>query len=187
MKAPLGSKYSLYATDGNSYNPEWNNSLINMLTAFIADSEQSAEDRECAATALKFYADTVAAEGDQPTETNLHVAQMFGKQGAKMLWETPEDCLLSTKTWPDGITRTHVLSKRYHGPRSVEEPTPTSVPTFTPAVPLPVMPVSDVEKAAVKESDLTFDERYSPGAVAARVAAIEKEAAQIRASREQTE
>jgi hypothetical protein len=104
-----------------------------------------------------------------------------------MLWDTPEDCMFSTKTWPDGITRTSVLSKRYHGPRSVEEPTPTPVPTFEPAVPLPVMQVSDVEKAAVNESSLTFDERYSPGAVAARVAAIEKEAAVIRRMREQTE
>jgi hypothetical protein len=49
------------------------------------------------------------------------------------------------------------------------------------------MQVSDVEKAAVNESSLTFDERYSPGAVAARVAAIEKEAAVIRRMREQTE
>ena len=72
-------------------------------------------------------------------------------------------------------------------PEFKPEPTPAPAPEFTPAVPLPVMQVSDVEKAAVKESDLTFDERYSPGAVAARVAAIEKEAAVIRRMREQTE
>jgi hypothetical protein len=64
---------------------------------------------------------------------------------------------------------------------------PTPVPAFEPAIPLPVLPPSDVEMQAVKESFLAFDERYSPGAVAARVAAIEKEAAQMRASREQTE
>jgi hypothetical protein len=86
-----------------------------------------------------------------------------------------------------------VTSKEFGGLRpnefypSATEPTPGPAPTFEPAVPLPVMQVSDVEKAAVKESDLTFDERYSPGAVAARVAAIEKEAAVIRRMREQTE
>jgi hypothetical protein len=106
-----------------------------------------------------------------------------------MLWEIPEDCLLSTRTWPDGITRTHVLSNKFHGSKRTEpsEPVPGPMPQFEPAVPLPVLPPSDVETQAIKESSLTFDERYSPGAVAARVAAIEIEAAEIRASREQTE
>jgi hypothetical protein len=69
---------------------------------------------------------------------------------------------------------------------AVPEPAPGPMPQFEPAVPLPVLPPSDVETKAIKESSLTFDERYSPGAVAARVAAIEKEAA-IRRMREQTE
>jgi hypothetical protein len=70
---------------------------------------------------------------------------------------------------------------------AVPEPAPGPMPQFEPAVPLPVLPPSDVETKAIKESSLTFDERYSPGAVAARVAAIEKEAAVIRRMREQTE
>ena len=56
------------------------------------------------------------------------------------------------------------------------------MPTFEPAVPLPVLATSTEEQKAVRE--MSLDERFSPGAVAARVAAIEREAAQIRASRE---
>jgi hypothetical protein len=70
---------------------------------------------------------------------------------------------------------------------AVPEPAPGPMPEFTPAVPLPVLPPSDVETQAIKESSLTFDDRYSPDAVAARVAAIEKEAALTRRMREQTE
>ena len=60
----------------------------------------------------------------------------------------------------------------------------TSVPepNFTPAVPLPVIAPSAEEQKAVRE----MSERFSPAAVAARVAAIEKEAARIRASRERS-
>ena len=59
------------------------------------------------------------------------------------------------------------------------------MPTFEPAVPLPVKAPSAEEQKAIRE--LSLDERFSPGAVAARVAAIEKEAAVIRRMREQTE
>jgi hypothetical protein len=97
--------------------------------------------------------------------------------------------MFQTTTGDDGIPRRHLLSKKYHGPKAFEVPEPlrmpTPVPVFTPAVPLPVMQVSDVEKQAVRE--ISFNERFSPGAVAARVAAIERETAQMRASREQAE
>jgi hypothetical protein len=59
------------------------------------------------------------------------------------------------------------------------------MPQFEPAVPLPVLAPSTEEQQAIRE--LSLDERFSPGAVAARVAAIEKEAAVIRRMREQTE
>jgi hypothetical protein len=93
-------------------------------------------------------------------------------------------CHLETVKGQDGVERLEIVSKP--APEPKPDLMPVSAPVFTPAVPLPVMQVSDVEKAAVKEIDLTFDERYSPGAVAARVAVIEKEAAAMRAARDQT-
>jgi len=61
----------------------------------------------------------------------------------------------------------------------------SAVPTFEPAGPLPVIAPSAEEQKAIRE--LSLDERFSPGAIAARVGAIEKEAAVIRWMREQTE
>lgn len=90
---------------------------------------------------------------------------------------------LETVRGQDGVERLEKVMVRKSF--AVPEPVPGPMPQFEPAV--SVLPPSDVEKQAVKESSLTFDERYSPGAVAARVAAIENEAAQIRASRGQTE
>ena len=109
---------------------------------------------------------------------------MFAKGGAYALWQWPDSFAIETVVGKDGITRSHVVNKQQavEGP----EPAPGPMPEFTPAVPLPVLSPSDVETQAIKESSLTFDERYSPGAVAARVGAIEKEAARIRASRERT-
>lgn len=52
----------------------------------------------------------------------------------------------------------------------MSDPTPVPVPNFEPAVPLPVIAPSAEEQNAVRE----MSERYSPGAVAARVAAIER-------------
>ena len=53
-----------------------------------------------------------------------------------------------------------------------------------PPVRTPVLAPPTEEQKAVRE--MTFDERWSEQAVAARVTAIEREAAQMRASREQT-
>jgi hypothetical protein len=90
--------------------------------------------------------------------------------GARVLWETPEDCLFSTKTWADGVTRTNILSKRYHGRVETPEPVPVvQAPTFGLEVPLPVLPVSDVEKAALELQS----KRFSPENVAANVARLQ--------------
>ena len=121
---------------------------------------------------------------------DITVAEMFGQLYASDMWYDPDDCLF--QDWPQTDGRSihplrSVVSKRFHGPRSVEtpEPTPGSVPEFEPAVPLPVIAPSAEEQKAVRE--LSFDERFSPRAVAARVAAIEREAAEARRMRNQTE
>jgi hypothetical protein len=173
--------------------------IAEFLAEVIADRHQTAADKDRAATALKFYATKEAeANLDRPgvdpevVENCRRVTLSYGREGAKMLWYFPEDCVFSSYTGTDGIVHQRVASKEFGGLRpnefypSATEPAPGPAPEFIPAVPLPVMQVSDVEKA-VNESSLTFDERYSPGAVAARVAAIEKEAAVIRRMREQTE
>jgi hypothetical protein len=75
----------------------------------------------------------------------------------------------------DGVTRQNVVRAK----EVVAEPLP--VPAFTSAVPLPVLPVSYVEQNAVNVYLSTN------GTHAARVAAIESEAAQMRAMRERAE
>jgi len=166
------------------------NNIEEILTEVLA-SKRSSADKDRAAAALKFFTAKVA-EGVGRPEVDQHVARVFAKMGAEMLWQTPEDCFIETRAWSDGITRTSVLSKKFHGPKAFgtscesTTPTPTPVPEFTPALPLPVMQVSDVEQTAVKESASLWDERFSEQAVAARIAAIEKEAAAMRAAREQS-
>jgi hypothetical protein len=49
------------------------------------------------------------------------------------------------------------------------------------------IPPSDQEQAAVKELESRFAHEYSPGQISARVASIEREAAERRAMRDQTQ
>jgi len=81
----------------------------------------------------------------------------------------------------DGITRSRVVNKQQavEGP----EPAPGPMPTFEPAIPLPVLAPSAEEQKVVRE--MSFDERFSEQAVSARVAAIQAEAAEMRRMREQ--
>ena len=168
--------------------------IIEFLTGVIEDRNRSVEDRERASVALKFYAEKIGEEikpsgSAERDDIERHVAQCVGRMGAKMLWETPDDCMFQTVTEEDGIPRRHVLSRKYHDHsyKSVAVETPLPVPVFTPAVPLPVLAPSTEEQNAVKEMSLSFDERFSKQAVAARVAAIEKEAEVARRMRERTE
>jgi hypothetical protein len=95
------------------------NEIVKFLTAVIEDVTRTAEEKERAATALTFYADKIGEEvkpsgSAKRDEVERHVAEVFGRMGATMLWETPEDCMFQTSTGADGITRRHVLSKKYH-------------------------------------------------------------------------
>jgi hypothetical protein len=154
--------------------------IVELLSDVIASPTRPPEDREKAAKALKFYAERIAAEGDQPTEIKLHIAKIFARDGATMLWETPEDCLFSTKTWEDGVTRTNILSKRFHGPEAFQpKPTPEPEPTPGPApvveknlaLPAIVIPPSTAELAAASAYKPRTDDE-----IAANVAAIVKDA-----------
>jgi hypothetical protein len=175
------------------------NNIVEFLTEVLTDQHRSQADRDRASTALKFYSEKIAEEikpsgSAKRDEVGRHVAKVFARMGAEMLWTNPDDCMLQTRTDADGIVRKAVMSRTYHDPsykyygnpyrKETPAAAPAPVPEFTPASPLPVLPPSDAEKQAV--DNLSFDERFSPSAVAARVAAIEKEAAQMRASREQT-
>lgn len=173
--------------------------LLHLLKEIVADASRPSDERERAVEVLKFYAETVRSVAEYPRsaetsqtmiDSDNRVAEMFAQQYIYMMWYTPEDCLV--RDWPQTNDYSihplrSVVSKRFHGPRSVEtpEPTPGSVPEFEPAVPLPVLAPSAEEQKTVRE--MSFDERFSPQAVAARVAAIEKEAAVTRRMREQTE
>lgn len=158
-------------------------SIVEILKEVIADRHQPAEERDRASIALKFY---VAKEQEpMPTgEINQVVAGMLARVNTSALWKHPDDFVIETVTEKDDggatqATRQNVVRKK-------ETPAPLPTPAFEPAIPLPILPPSDVEQAAVKESALTFDERFSDTAVSARVAAIVAEAAAMRAAREQT-
>jgi hypothetical protein len=191
----------------NKGNRRWN-SLIEMLTALVADGSRPADERGRAIEVLKFYAETLSSVVDYPwpegtpqeiIDRDIAVAKMHGQLYVGLMWYTPEDCLI--QDWPQTDGRSihpsrSVMSRTYHDPtyefygvpkhRRGTLPAPAGLPApVLTAVPLPVIAPSDVEQAAVKESSLTFDERFSPAAVAARVAKIEREAAAM--ARDQTE
>jgi len=160
--------------------------MIDKLVEIVSGKNASA-NRTLAAEILKFVAQK-RAENEALPDFGVHAGghHMMLNVNVMALWEHRDTFRLKTVKGQDGAERLE-MERVIVIVMDEPLPTPKSAPTFEPAVPLPVMQVSDVEKAAVKESDLTFDERYSPGAVAARVAAIEREAAALRASREQTE
>ena len=171
MRATPTNPYSFYNANGDENrdaegNLRWK-SIVDLLTAVIADVDQPAEERDRAAEVLKFYA---AKEQERLVtgEINPAVARMFATMGAHSLWEWPDKCAIETVTGQDGITRQHVNRRREQ-----DEPLPmrTPVPTFEPAVPLPVMQVSDVELSALALQE----KRFSPENVSANVAAIIKE------------
>jgi hypothetical protein len=160
--------------------------IIETLKEVIADKTQPSAERARAASVLKFY----SVKEQEPLPGGLTddrvVAGMLARVAAYTLWEMPERYVIETTTGQDGITRLSLGRVKEAAIETLETPTPGPMPTFEPAVPLPVLPPSDIEKAAFEESFRSFDDRFSEAAVAARVAAIKREAAQIRASREQT-
>jgi len=186
MKTLLANpEYSFYNASGNEnrdVNGElrWK-SIVDLLSAVIADVEQPAEERDRAAEVLKFYA-AKEKEAEGKAEIDRTVVGMLARGDAHCLWEWPDSFVVETVTGQDGITHQNVVNKRRE---ETPAPMPAPVPTFEPAVPLPVLAPSAEEQKAVR--DMSFDERFSPAAVAARVAANEREAAQMRASRGQTE
>jgi hypothetical protein len=71
-------------------------------------------------------------------------------------------------------------------PEPVEAKSIPGSAVFEPTVPFPVIPPADAEKQAIHGLSLEMRQRYSPDAVAARVAAIEAEARALREMRDQT-
>lgn len=155
---------------------------IETLTEIVSDERRPTAERERAAEALRFYAETVtyATEHARPGmslefEVNLH--KMLGRQYAHMLWSDPDDCLIETKTGHDGATYRIVVSKKYHGPRASKgEETPVALPSL--AVPAPVIAPSDSEAKACRE----IAQRFSPVDTAHKLIAIEKDAAAAKAN-----
>ncbi len=176
--------------DSDGKEKELQTLVIDQLVDIVSGKNASA-NRTLAAEILQYVAQKRAENEAKPdfamhacanhTLLNIHVSALWTMHEDKYGLGTTYH--LQTVKGQDGVERMEMVTVR----KTQVEPTPGPAPEFTPAVPLPVMQVSDVEKAAVNESSLTFDERYSPGAVAARVAAIEKEAAVTRRMREQTE
>jgi hypothetical protein len=132
--------YAEYDEKGNDRRDENGKrlGLLHMLKAIVADASRPADERERAAEVLKFYAETVrcVAEYPRPADTpqsvidcDNGVAEMHATIDAQHMWYDPDDCMF--QDWPqtEGGCGIHplrsVVSKRFHGPRSVTpEPTP---------------------------------------------------------------
>jgi hypothetical protein len=156
--------------------------LIDQLVEIVSGKNASA-NRTLAAEILKFVAQK-RAENEALPDFGVHAGghHMMLNVNVMALWEHRDTFRLKTVKGQDGAER---LEMERVIVMDEPLPLPIPVPAFDPAVPLPVIAPSAEEQKAIRE--FSFDERFSPGAVAARVAAIEKEAAVIRRMREQTE
>jgi hypothetical protein len=76
------------------------------------------------------------------------------------------------------------ITKTMDVPQSQPQPQPAPVPAFEPAVTPPVLEPSDTEKQAIAGLRFDLDARFSPKAIAERVAAIEREAQELREMRD---
>ena len=187
MRASETMPFAPYGPDGNT-KTKWYGRLPEMLAAVLA-SDQPGDIKERASVALKFYFDTVNFVTDFPRpadtpqsliDSDIVVAKMFAEMYAESLWNDPDDCLIKDcpqKTYADGLVRVHpakcVMSKRFHGPEAFRTQTPVAPSPY--AVPLPVIPPSDLELAAIAEQEKRFSTSLTEN-VAANVAKI----AQIR-------
>jgi hypothetical protein len=153
---------------------------IDELVEIVSGKKPS--DRKALAIEILRYVAQRRAETDAKTwcDGDVGLCNMMLNFQVPCLW-TYGLVRLKTINGEDGVERLEIEKVQRDEPLP---PAPVPIPT---AIPLPVLPISDVEKEAIKEINLTFDERYSPAAVAARIAAIEREAAAMRAAREQTE
>ena len=199
MKTQIANpKYSRYTPAGED-NPDWKfpKTVIDLWTAVIADVTQPVSERDRAARCLKLYLAKVEEAEERinrddekygrdysgRAEANHTVAQMLaGATYISSLWESPDDYTIEIIKGKDGVERTEVVRVK-----EVEAPEPTPGPHRNSSLRFRFQscPFPDVEKQAVNETNLTFDERYSEQAIAARVKAIITEAAEARRMREQ--
>ena len=143
-------------------------SLIDELVDIVSGKNASVK-RTLAAEILKYVAQK-RAENEAKSDYALHQVayHMILDNDVEALWKHDEPkygCSttfhLETVKGQDGVGKLGIV--KVSKSAEVPEPAPVPAPTFEPAVSLPVLPPSDVEKHAVKESSLTFYERYSPG------------------------
>jgi hypothetical protein len=113
--------------------------LISLLTKIVADPSRPADERERAAEVLRFYSETVSGVANTPQsviDSDITLAEMFGRLYADFMWYNPDDCLI--RDWPQTDGCIHplrsVVSKRFHGPRSAE-PDPDPMPQPVPVAP----------------------------------------------------
>jgi hypothetical protein len=144
------------------------------------------DKRELAVEILRYVSQQQAANESQ-SEPDRAVAKRILDREVYCLWHFDELgyygvetlCRLETATGQDGVERLAIVQDAkpdaqhdvQHASEFVPAPVPVPVSTFEPAVPLPVMQVSDVELSALALQE----KRFSPENVAANVAAIIKE------------
>src|SRR6266481_4926608 len=153
-----------------------------ILTITLNDKSAPVARRERAAKVLAYY--NAVANKPVPSELDRAGQLMVAESDACALWNSPEKYridpvkgLVIVDVPSAGATPVEPSAKNVTTPppapttSSERQPTPTPVPaqTFSPAVPLPVLPVSDVEKQAIAGLRFDLDARFSPKAVAERV------------------
>jgi hypothetical protein len=154
---------------------------LDALKTCVVDKSAQSERRGLAASILAWSAQREQASAGLPASDRA-AALMQLELDAEMLWKG--NAVLVTEVGADGVRRTTVVpvsTQTISVPTPVPAPKPTtsserpSTPfvgqrdsvvasqTFEPAIPLPVLPVSDVEAPAVAGlSDQFLNGRYSP-------------------------
>ena len=168
-----------------------------LLLNVLKESGAAVEKKKLAADILDWFEHFMA---EQVISTPLDGAAfiMLAESNAHALWTWPETFQLKAIKGNDGtehlqftvvenpVVRTSSVPKTQSG----EQTRPTqamtsSVAGFEPAIPLPAIPVSDVEKQAVNSLTIELNARYNPDAVSRRVAKLEAEARELRQMRSQ--
>jgi hypothetical protein len=160
---------------------------IETLTDWLNDKTRSAEEHERIAEILSFVAERLnfASRGregvtQEDIDHEVQVQKMLLVAEISQWWYQPEDVMIVTAN--DG-TRV-VRDRKYHGPQAYEASTPVTV---KPVFPRPEQTEEEMKSAPEEKVFASIDDLWSPSAVAARVAAIEREAVERRQRQEQAD
>jgi hypothetical protein len=156
---------------------------LDKLTETLNGDALDAE-KEVAARILKWVAQQEKEAADLP-EIDRAAAFMLTEMNADSLVRWPDRYQLKMVTGLDGVTREAFTIEESKPLAPATAPAVPTAQTFEPTVKLPVLEPSETEKQAIAGLRFDLDARFSPKAIAERVAAIEADAARLREARDQ--